>query len=94
MNVRYCRGMSRWFVYVLRCQDDSLYTGITTDVTRRFAQHRSATGAKYTRSRGVRSIVFVASMDTPGEARRLEAQIKRYRRAEKLALIDGFFDDK
>ena len=39
-----------WWVYMLRCRDGSLYTGVTTDVERRFAQHRAGTGAKYTRT--------------------------------------------
>ncbi len=41
-----------WFVYILRCGDDTLYTGVTNDIDARLAKHRNGTGAKYTRSRG------------------------------------------
>ena len=47
-----------WWVYMLRCRDGSLYTGVTTDVERRFAQHRAGTGAKYTRSHPPEAIVY------------------------------------
>ncbi|MBQ9109703.1 MAG: GIY-YIG nuclease family protein [Oscillospiraceae bacterium] len=76
-----------WWVYLLRCADGSLYTGITTDVERRTAQHNAGTGAKYTRSRGPVVPVFREEGPTKGEALRREAAIKRLPRQEKLKLI-------
>ena len=76
-----------WWVYMLRCADGSLYTGITTDVERRTAQHNAGTGAKYTRSRRPVAVVFREEMPTKGEALQREAAIKRLHREEKLKLI-------
>ena len=78
--------MSYW-LYILRCADGSLYTGITTDVKRRLAQHQSGKGAKYTRGRGPLTLVYQeACADKPAALRR-EWAVKRLPRAEKLALI-------
>lgn len=76
-----------YFVYIIRCADDSLYTGITTDVARRFAEHRSGKGGSYTRSRGAVQVVYTEEVQDRSKALRREAEIKRYTRAEKLALI-------
>lgn len=78
-----------WTVYILRCRDGSLYTGITTDLARRLAEHRAggAAGARYTRARlPVRLVWREAQPDRAAAARR-EAAIKRLTRARKLALI-------
>jgi putative endonuclease len=77
-----------WCVYMLRCADGSLYTGITTDVVRRVAEHNGdgAAGARYTRSRRPVALVYVEPADTRAEALRREAAIKRLDRARKLAL--------
>ena len=77
------------FVYLLRCGDGSLYTGSTTDLSRRLAAHRSGRGAKYTRSRlPVELVYWEEAPDWPAALRR-EAAIKRLPRKKKLALIDG-----
>ena len=76
-----------WWVYMLRCTDGSLYTGITTNVERRTAQHNAGAGAKYTRSRRPVVPVFWEEWPTKGEALRREAAIKRLHREEKLKLI-------
>lgn len=76
-----------YFVYIIHCADDSLYTGITTDVERRFAEHRSGKGGSYTRSRGVVKVVYTEEMQDRSKALRREAEIKRCTRAEKLVLI-------
>ncbi len=75
--------MSRWIVYVVRCADGSLYTGITTDLPERLTKHNSGRGAKYTRSR--RPVVLVWQLATRSEsaARRKEAGIKKMTKAEK-----------
>lgn len=75
-----------WWVYMLRCADGSLYTGVTTDVARRFAEHRSGKGAKYTRSHPPEAVVYREECGEKGAALAREAAIKRLRRAEKLKL--------
>lgn len=79
----------RWFVYVLRCADGTLYTGVTTDPERRRAQHAAGTGAKYTRARGAEKIVHLEEAPSKSEAHRREAAIKALDRRKKLALIAG-----
>ncbi|MCE9561849.1 MAG: GIY-YIG nuclease family protein [Planctomycetes bacterium] len=79
----------RWWVYVLRCADDSLYTGVTTDVTRRLKQHNAGTAAKYTRSRGPVTLVYHEPAKGHGLALRREAAIKKLPRTDKLKLCDA-----
>ncbi|SBW06392.1 conserved hypothetical protein [uncultured Eubacteriales bacterium] len=80
-----------YYVYILRCEGDSLYTGITTDLERRFSEHagRGGRGARYTASH--RPIRFEAAWAAPGraEASRLEYRIKELTRPEKERLISG-----
>jgi putative endonuclease len=75
-----------WFVYLLRCGDDSLYTGIARDVHARLAAHAAGRGARYTRGRGPLSLCSMRRCRSKGEALRLEALIKRLPRARKHAL--------
>src|SRR5512141_1469248 len=76
-----------WFVYVARCADGSLYTGVTTDVARRLAAHNGGRGAAYTRSRGPVSLVHLEPAADRGQALRREHAIKRMTRREKLAMV-------
>jgi len=78
-----------YYVYILRCGDGSLYTGITTDVARRCAQHNSGHGAKYTRSRLPVEAVYREAQPDKSAALRRERAIKALTRAEKLRLIVG-----
>jgi predicted GIY-YIG superfamily endonuclease len=80
---------SRWFVYVLRCGDGSLYTGITNDVARRVAAHNAGKGGKYTRSHLPVRVVKVEECDGRGEATRREAEIKRWSRQEKERFVNN-----
>ena len=75
------------FVYLLRCADDSLYCGWTTDVERRLAAHRSGRASRYTRTRLPFELAAVMPMADRSSAMREEARIKQLPRAEKLALI-------
>ncbi|HMA11088.1 MAG TPA: GIY-YIG nuclease family protein [Steroidobacteraceae bacterium] len=77
-----------WWVYMLRCADGSLYTGITTDVVRRLAEHNGAggVGARYTRSRRPVELVYAEAARSRAEAARREAAIKRLDRTRKLGL--------
>ena len=76
-----------WYVYILRCGDGTLYTGITDDIPRRLAAHRSGKGAKYTRGRGPLELVYQEQVPDKSAALRREMEIKRLRRAEKERLI-------
>jgi putative endonuclease len=75
------------YVYLLRCADDSLYCGWTTDVQRRLAAHRSGAASRYTRSRLPVELAAAVSVADRSEALREEARIKRLPRAAKLRLI-------
>lgn len=84
------RGESvAWYVYMLRCGDDSLYTGYTDDVQRRLKTHQSGKGAKYTRSRLPVTLAYQESLPDKSAALRREAAIKRLTRQQKLELIAG-----
>lgn len=74
---------------MLRCRDDSLYTGYTDDVERRLAVHRSGKGAKYTRSRLPVELVYREELPDKSAALRREAAIKKLSRAKKLLLLDA-----
>ncbi len=75
-----------YFVYILKCKDGSLYTGITTDLARRLAEHASGKGAKYTRGKKAGKIVYSEKKKNRSTASKREAEIKSWTRAEKLAL--------
>lgn len=79
--------MSQWIVYMLRCRDGSLYTGITTDIDARIAKHNAGTGAKYTRSRGPVALVWSQAADSESAARKREAAIKKMTREAKEKLL-------
>jgi len=76
-----------WLVYMLRCRDGSLYTGVTTDLDRRLAAHRAGRGSRYTRSRLPVRLVYRERRPTRSAALRREAAIKRLDRAAKLRLL-------
>lgn len=78
-----------WFVYILRCADGSLYTGITTDVERRVAQHDEGRGAKYTRGRGPFEVVATVGPFDRSAALRLEAQVKRATPDKKVSVLQA-----
>lgn len=78
------------YTYLLRCADGTLYCGWTNNLPARLAAHNSGKGAKYTRGRGPVTLVYSECFATPGEAMRREAEIKKYPRARKQALIDAY----
>jgi putative endonuclease len=80
------------YVYLLRCADDSLYCGWTTDVQRRLASHRSGNASRYTRSRRPVALAVVISVADRSAALREEARVKRLPRAAKLRLIKASLD--
>jgi len=78
-----------WCVYILRCGDGSLYTGITNDLTRRLEAHQQGTASRYTRVRLPVEMVYREPCADRSAASRREAAIKRLPRARKLALLTG-----
>ncbi|MEK9155465.1 MAG: GIY-YIG nuclease family protein [Patescibacteria group bacterium] len=79
--------MSTWLLYILRCADDTLYTGITTDLRGRLAKHNSGKGAKYTRGRGPVEVVWHQRCASEGDAKRWEMEIKRLSKKQKEELV-------
>lgn len=76
-----------WQMYILRCGDGTLYTGITTDVPRRLRMHREGRGAKYTRGRGPLTLAYCENCGSHSQALRREWQVKQLTRQEKEQLI-------
>ncbi len=76
-----------YYVYIIRCEDGSLYTGITNDIERRFSEHKNKIGGHYTASHKVQVVTYKEKFETKGEALKREAQIKGWRREKKLDLI-------
>ena len=76
-----------WFLYMVRCQSGQLYTGITTDVARRFAEHEAGKGAKFLRGKGPLALQFQMQIGTHSEALKKEVQIKKLSKAAKEQLI-------
>ena len=77
-----------WHVYILRCADGTLYTGITNDLKRRLTAHNAGTGAKYTRGRCPVVLVWKTRLTDRGAALKREAAIKRLTRTEKETLFE------
>lgn len=90
--------MSDHYVYVLRCGDDTFYTGYTTDVVRRVAQHDAGEGAKYTRGRTPVELVHAEAFDSKSGALTREHEIKSMSRDRKESLVaestDGFLSGR
>jgi len=76
-----------WQVYIILCSDESLYTGITTDMERRFRQHAGGGGAKYFRGRQPVRVVYLEGNHSRSSAARREVEIKAMNRADKLLLV-------
>jgi len=83
--------MSDWYVYMVRCSDNSLYTGITIDIERRIDEHNSNNrlAAKYTRVRRPVSLVYSETLASKSEAAKRECAIKQLNKQEKEQLISG-----
>ncbi len=79
-----------FFVYIIECRDDSLYTGYTTDLGRRINEHESCDkkSAKYVRTKGFKQLLYSEELATLSLALKREAEIKKFTRSKKLALIN------
>jgi putative endonuclease len=82
-----------WQVYIIICSDNSLYTGITTDIERRFRQHKEGRGAKYFRGRQPLQVVYLENDHCRSSASRREVQIKAMNRTDKALLVSRFASD-
>jgi putative endonuclease len=80
---------AQWSVYILRCADNTLYTGVAVDVDRRFSEHveQGSKSAKYTRGRTPLELVYVREIGSRSDACREEYRIKRLTKAEKEAIV-------
>jgi len=81
--------MDDYLVYILRCSDDTLYTGITNNMERRLKAHNAGTASKYTKVRRPVTVVYTEPVGSKSDALKRELQIKGLTRAEKLALVNG-----
>lgn len=92
-SIQSSKTESSVFVYILRCGDGTLYTGVARDVERRLGQHRRGKGARYTRGRGPLELVYREKRASLSDALVREAEIKRWKRARKEKLIlEGAYD--
>jgi len=76
-----------YYVYLIECKDKTLYTGITTDVQRRFKEHSLGKGGAYTRSKKVERVLYTEQFKTRSEALKRESEIKSWNRQKKIDLI-------
>jgi putative endonuclease len=85
---------STWWLYMIRCADNSLYTGITIDIDRRFAEHQSQgkKSAKYLRGKGPLELVFTTPVGTKSEASQLEVRVKGCSKRVKERIVAGLVD--
>lgn len=79
--------MKKWTVYILRCKDKTLYTGITTNISDRIKAHNSGKGAKYTKGRGPVKLVWKKIVKNESAARKMEYKIKSLSREKKVILV-------
>lgn len=82
------------FVYILKCSDNTLYTGYTTDLKRRLKEHNSKIGSKYTKIRTPVSLLYFETFETKSSAMKREIEIKKFKREKKLKLIESFDKNK
>jgi putative endonuclease len=81
--------MTPWYLYLIRTADNALYTGITTDVERRYKQHQSGKGAKALRGKGELTLAFAAQVGDRSLALRIEYRVKQLTKRQKERLVEG-----
>jgi len=79
--------MKNWYIYILRCGDNSLYTGITNDIEKRYEKHKSGKGAKYTKIKGVKGIEIIFVSKNRSEASKIEYILKKKVKKNKELLV-------
>ena len=85
-----CKNVEGWTVYILRCKDGTLYTGITKDIKRREKQHNDGKGSKYTQNRRPVKVVYKEKKMGRADALVREAEIKQYSKEKKEQLVSTF----
>lgn len=83
----YYNNMEKYYLYILECIDQTLYTGITTDLNRRITEHNNNLGAKYTKGRGPVKLIYSQEFKNRSEATKEETRIKKLTRLQKMAII-------
>ena len=78
-----------YYVYLVQCEDQSIYTGITNDLERRFQEHKNGVGGHYTKAHKVKNILYTEKFQTRSDALKRESQIKGWRREKKLDLVNN-----
>lgn len=86
--------MENWYVYILRCKDNSLYTGITNNIQKRYQKHESGKGARYTKIKGVKKIEIVFILKNRSQASKIEYFIKAKNKKHKELLIEDKKEQK
>ncbi|WP_462325926.1 GIY-YIG nuclease family protein [Desulfoplanes sp.] len=81
-----------WYVYMIRCRDNSLYTGVTLDVPKRYKEHLENKGARYTRAKGTAELVFSTPLASKSIAYGVEYRVKRLRKAVKEKIVREQWD--
>jgi len=87
-------SQAKWTVYILLCNDNSFYTGITNDINRRLLQHENGDGARYTRGRGPFKVIYKALFNNQSDALKEERRIKQLRKSSKIKLTNNYLSDK
>ena len=77
----------RWYVYILECMDESLYTGITNDLKKRMEAHSSGAGSKYVKRKGFLQLLHAIKVNDKSEAAKLEYRIKKMQRDDKITFF-------
>lgn len=83
-----------WHTYLLLCNDQTIYTGITNDLQTRLETHKNGLGGRYTRSRGAKKIIYSENHRTRSAALKREAQIKKLKRVDKVLLVKSYNSKK
>lgn len=94
MNIKTGKKSKTWVVYILRCADKSLYTGITNNIKKRLDAHNQGAAAKYTRSRRPVELLVISTKMERGEARRLEIKIQKLPKTKKIATLEKYASNK
>ena len=81
---------SQWYLYILRCGDGTLYTGITNDIEKRLEAHRTGKGAKYTRGRGPLELIYQETCESHSRALKRELEVKKLSRLQKEQMIKNY----
>jgi len=80
-------NITEWFIYLVRCRNGNLYTGISTDVTRRFTEHQAGKGAKYLRGKGPLELVYQQRVGSRSEALKAEIAVKKMPKQAKERML-------